>query len=74
MSLGEYSEYLTSDSALEDDNPVYIFETLVDGDHEQIIRNFEVPKFFTGLSNTARGCHVPGDTGDLLSEVNNKEL
>lgn len=63
---------MDSDSALSDDNPVYIFETLVDDDpiHEQIIRSFHVPRFFTGLSSSSvRGCHVPGDRGDLLSEV-----
>jgi hypothetical protein len=54
---------------MKEDNPVYLFETLVDGEHDNIIRNFHVPVFFTGLRNTVSGCHVPGDGGDLLSEV-----
>ena len=58
VSLGEYIAYMDSASALSDDNPVYIFETLVD-----------VPRFFTGLRHSVRGCHLPGDRGDLLSEV-----
>jgi hypothetical protein len=62
-------DYLDSASALEEDNPVYIFETLVDDHHEGILGNFHVPRFFTGLHKTVRGCHLPGDRGDLLSEV-----
>lgn len=69
VSLGEYVAYLDSASALSDDNPVYIFETLVDGHHDELLRHFHVPRFFTGLNNTVRGCHLPGDSGDLLSEV-----
>jgi hypothetical protein len=74
VSLGEYIAYLDSARALSDDNPVYIFETLVDGDHtgDHLIQNFHVPRFFTGLHNTVRGCHLPGDRGDLLSEVSSR--
>lgn len=67
--MREYVDYLDSDCARGDDNPVYIFETLVDGHHDRLIESFHVPRFFTGLRSTVRGCHVPGDKGDLLSEV-----
>ena len=72
VGLGEYISYLDSSSALEEDNPVYIFETLVDTHHDRILEKFRVPRFFTGLHNTARGCHLPGDRGDLLSEVRSR--
>lgn len=44
---------------------MYIFETLVDGEHDDIISKFIVPPFFTDSS--IGGVHTPGDSADLLS-------
>ncbi|CAM9237119.1 unnamed protein product, partial [Ectocarpus fasciculatus] len=65
VSLRDFVSYIQSHSAREDDNPVYIFETLVDGEHDDIISKFIVPPFFTDSS--IGGVHTPGDSADLLS-------
>jgi hypothetical protein len=67
VSLGEYVAYMNSTGAAGDDNPVYVFETLVEGEHDAIISKFVVPRLFTDLSADLAGCHTPGDTADLLS-------
>jgi hypothetical protein len=47
-SLGDYIDYMKSDEAKTDDNPVYVFETLVEGEHDRLISKFQVPTVFTG--------------------------
>lgn len=73
VSLGDYVAYMESEGAALDDEPVYVFETLVDDDHDDIISKFCVPKFFTALSS-ARGCHTPIDRFDLLSAADDDGL
>lgn len=63
VSLGSYYDYMQSSVCSHDDDPVYIFETLVDGEHDEIINSFKVPSYFTESS----GCHRPIDHLDLLS-------
>lgn len=50
VALGEYVSYMGSTGAAVDDDPVYIFETLVDDDHMDIIDKFKVPGHFTSLT------------------------
>lgn len=69
VSLGDYIAYMKSRECAEEDNPVYVFETLVSGEHDNVIDKFNVPRPFSDLSPTAAGCHIPGDTADLLSEA-----
>jgi len=66
VSFGDYCEYLCHpQGAALDDNPVYLWESLVDNDpaHSAIIGMFQVPLLFGLL----QGLHTPGDAADLLS-------
>ena len=71
VSVQEYLDYLSSDGVQSDDEPVLIFETLVDGDHDCIIDRYNVPRPFWGgpssMGEARSGCHVSTDRGDLLS-------
>ncbi len=73
VSLGDFTAYMASDAAANDDNPVYIFETLVDGEHDDLVRKFVVPRLFTSL-DALTGIHTPGDAKDLLSAAGEEGL
>lgn len=49
VGLADYVSYMKSEAVKKDDNPVYVFETLVDGEHDDLIDKFCVPKLFTNL-------------------------
>ena len=52
---------------------VYVFETLVDNQHDDIIDKFRVPACFTALPSLT-GCHIPMDKSDLLSAAGSDGL
>lgn len=74
VSLDNFFGYMESVEAALDDNPVYVFETLVDGEHDDIINKFQIPHFFTNMTSNRSGCHTPGDTSDLLSAAGENGL
>jgi hypothetical protein len=77
VSMQEYLSYLASDGVKTDDDPVLIFETLVDGEHDCIIDRFSIPPAFWGgrKSGAPRtGCHSSADYGDLLSAASDDGL
>ena len=69
VSLGDFVDYMDAQADLSlhqaDDNPAYIWETLVDGTHDDIISKFTVPQYFT--CGGVGGIHDPRDSFDLLS-------
>ena len=75
VSLREYMLYLSSYGCKNDDNPVMIFETLVDGEHDDLINQYQIPAPLCGLEYDnadenkpyRSGCHRIGDKCDLLS-------
>ena len=70
VKFGDFIDYMrqcTSAQTEGDDNPVYIWETLVDGIHDDIINNFVVPKYFS--SCCIRGIHAADDEMDLFSDA-----
>jgi hypothetical protein len=70
VKFGDFIDYMrqcTSAQTEGDDNPVYIWETLVDGIHDDIINNFVVPTYFS--SCYIRGIHAADDEMDLLSDA-----
>lgn len=72
VSFIDFVDYMGTDTALTDDNPPLIFETLVDGEHDCIIDNFNVPLLFTTSTDvkSRSGCHLIADSAnDLLSEA-----
>lgn len=76
VSFESFVNYLNSNEALSDDNPCYVFETLVDGDHDDLISKFRVPYYFTDMNekNSSGLLHTPGDTADLFSELSENGL
>lgn len=65
VSLIDFVRYMDSQGAAEDDNPCYLWETLVDDVHNDLINKFNVPSQFQASSH---GIHVLGDEeNDLLS-------
>jgi histone arginine demethylase JMJD6 len=67
VSLDDFIKYIRSINCFEDDNPAYLWETLIDGEHDDIISKFQIPKYFT--ENGKGGIHTPGDGADLLSDA-----
>jgi histone arginine demethylase JMJD6 len=77
VSLQEYLSYLGSTGVQSDDNPVLIFETLVDGEHDCIIDRFSIPRPFwggPGRGEARSGCHTAADRSDLLSAAGDNGL
>jgi hypothetical protein len=76
VSVQEYVNYLNSDGVMRDDDPVLIFETLVDGEHDCIIDRFSIPPCLWGGSEyePRTGCHASVDHSDLLSAAGNDGL
>jgi hypothetical protein len=76
VSVQEYMNYLNSDGVKTDDDPVLIFETLIDGEHDCIIDRFSIPPcLWGGSENEPRtGCHASVDRSDLLSAAGNDGL
>jgi hypothetical protein len=76
VSVQDYIEYLNSDGVKTDDNPVLIFETLIDGEHDCIIDRFSIPPCLWGGSEDEprTGSHASIDHSDLLSAAGNDGL
>jgi hypothetical protein len=76
VSVQEYINYLKSEGCKTDDDPVLIFETLIDGEHDCIIDRFSIPNcLWGGFENEPRtGCHASGDHSDLLSAAGDDGL
>ena len=76
VSVQEYLNYLNSDGAKRDDDPVLIFETLIDGEHDCIIDRYSIPPCLWGGSESEprTGCHASVDRSDLLSAAGNDGL
>jgi hypothetical protein len=76
VSVQEYVKYLNSEGAKTDDDPVLIFETLVDGEHDCIIDRFSIPPCLWGGSEhePRTGCHASVDHSDILSAAGNGGL
>mmetsp|Transcript_22791 Transcript_22791/g.33772 ORF Transcript_22791/g.33772 Transcript_22791/m.33772 type:complete len:379 (-) Transcript_22791:56-1192(-) len=73
VSVQEYVNYLNSDGVKKDDDPVLIFETLIDGEHDCMIDRYSIPPcLWGGSENKPRtGCHASVDRSDLLSAAGN---
>jgi hypothetical protein len=76
VSVQDYVNYLNSEGATTDDDPVLIFETLIDGEHDCMIDRFSIPPcLWGGSENEPRtGCHASVDRSDLLSAAGNNGL
>jgi hypothetical protein len=76
VSVQDYVTYLNSEGVKTDDDPVLIFETLIDGEHDCIIDRFSIPRcLWGGSENEPRtGCHAAVDHSDLLSAAGDDGL
>lgn len=77
VSVHDFVTYLTAPNTANDDDPVLVFETLVDDEHDCMINRFSIPPAFWGgggknkngtlIKRHRTGCHAKADTSDLLS-------
>ena len=70
VTFEAFVAYMKSSECADDDDPCYLWETLDENDqiHFFLISKFIVPRHFRGEDEElVHGCHVPGDTTDLLS-------